>query len=60
MTRTRTGRRPSANGQGSRTGDIRNRWASEATPGSRDMPRRSGTTTVDPHSWVDNRALLED
>ena len=60
MARTRSAHLSSANGQVSRIEDRQNRWASEATQGSRDTPRRPGTMPANPHSWADNRALLED
>ena len=59
IARTKSAHRPSAYGRASHTEDRQNRWANEATRDSRDMPHRPGTTLENPHTWVDNRAPVE-
>ena len=59
MARTRTARRPSANGRAFRTAGKQSRWAIEATQGSRDMPRHPQTRRAGQQSCADNPSLLE-
>ncbi len=59
MARTRTVRRPSANGRVSLIAGKQNHWAIEATQGSRGTRPHPGTKRASRHSGTDNRAPLE-